>query len=248
MTTASSAASIIARVRASLSRTASCESVALTDMPTVPTISPASDRSGWTYPCRSCPPKTFSLLAVSPATARMCASIAEFDMRSEPRNSGSFRPTTSSAAIPRAARSEPKIAVQRRSASVVQTTPGNASRSVRNDSSAEEDSGPFGSGDAIGGVSTPLRRAEGQASLTKARGRRPIDIGPDIPWARGGAAKGAEMTESVGRSAWHGIEVRHLAALQALAEEASFHGAARRLGYSQPAVSQQLAALERIVD
>src|SRR5436189_203846 len=53
------------------------------------------------------------------------------------------------------------------------------------------------------------------------------------------------MTESVGRSAWHGIEVRHLAALQALAEEASFHGAARRLGYSQPAVSQQLAALDR---
>jgi DNA-binding transcriptional LysR family regulator len=55
------------------------------------------------------------------------------------------------------------------------------------------------------------------------------------------------MTESVGRSAWHGIEVRHLAALEALAEESSFHGAARRLGYSQPAVSQQLASLERIV-
>jgi DNA-binding transcriptional LysR family regulator len=54
------------------------------------------------------------------------------------------------------------------------------------------------------------------------------------------------MTEG-GRSAWHGIEVRHLAALQALAEETSFHGAARRLGYSQPAVSQQLATLERIV-
>ncbi|HEY5662110.1 MAG TPA: LysR family transcriptional regulator [Gaiellaceae bacterium] len=51
----------------------------------------------------------------------------------------------------------------------------------------------------------------------------------------------------MGRSAWHGIEVRHLAALQALAEESSFHGAARRLGYSQPAVSQQLASLERIV-
>ena len=55
------------------------------------------------------------------------------------------------------------------------------------------------------------------------------------------------MTEGAGRSAWHGIQVRHLAALEALAEEASFHGAARRLGYSQPAVSQQLAALERIV-
>lgn len=49
------------------------------------------------------------------------------------------------------------------------------------------------------------------------------------------------------RSTWQGIEVRHLAALQALAEEASFQRAARRLGYSQPAVSQQLAMLERIV-
>ena len=54
------------------------------------------------------------------------------------------------------------------------------------------------------------------------------------------------MTDG-GRSVWQGIEVRHLAALLALAEEASFHRAARRLGYSQPAVSQQLRELERIL-
>ncbi len=43
------------------------------------------------------------------------------------------------------------------------------------------------------------------------------------------------------------VEVRHLMALRAIAEEESFHRAARRLGYTQPAISQQLAALERIV-
>lgn len=49
------------------------------------------------------------------------------------------------------------------------------------------------------------------------------------------------------QEAWIGIELRHFAALEAVVEEASFNKAAQRLGYTQSAVSQQLAALERAV-
>lgn len=46
---------------------------------------------------------------------------------------------------------------------------------------------------------------------------------------------------------WQGLELRHLMALRAVAEERSFSAAALRLGYTQSAISNQVRDLERCV-
>jgi DNA-binding transcriptional LysR family regulator len=51
----------------------------------------------------------------------------------------------------------------------------------------------------------------------------------------------------VAASAWHGVELRHFVALEAIARERSFSAAAASLGYTQSAISGQIAALERAI-
>ena len=50
-----------------------------------------------------------------------------------------------------------------------------------------------------------------------------------------------------GFDTWNGLDVRHLAAFEAVAQEGSFHRAARRLRYAQSTISHQIATLERII-
>lgn len=90
-------------------------------------------------------------------------------------------------------------------------------------------------------------RFEAEASVARVRA---------CPRLGGGGHSGARATQvnvtdkSRDRAhgkLWVGVEVRHLAALEAIEAERSFHGAADRLGYVQSAVSQQLSTLEALV-
>jgi len=55
------------------------------------------------------------------------------------------------------------------------------------------------------------------------------------------------MESDVQQASWLGLELRHLIALKAIADVGTFGRAAKRLGYTQFAISQQIAMLERIV-
>jgi len=52
---------------------------------------------------------------------------------------------------------------------------------------------------------------------------------------------------SVDPGSWQGVEFRHLAALESIATEGSFSAAAAKTGYSQSAISGQIATLERVI-
>ena len=58
----------------------------------------------------------------------------------------------------------------------------------------------------------------------------------------------ASPTSPGGSERWSALEIRLLVAFVAVVDEGSFTAAAKRLGYTQSGISQQIATLERIVD
>jgi DNA-binding transcriptional LysR family regulator len=82
--------------------------------------------------------------------------------------------------------------------------------------------------------------------IKRSHGRRVTP--PVCPEASHALASGLVAFDSImDADRWLGLDLRHLVALKTIADEGSFGRAADRLGYTQSAVSQQIAALERAV-
>jgi DNA-binding transcriptional LysR family regulator len=65
--------------------------------------------------------------------------------------------------------------------------------------------------------------------------------------ARSADTAAARAWEPAVASDWYGLDLRHLSALRAIAEQGSFKEAAQALGYTPSAISQQITSLERTI-
>lgn len=98
---------------------------------------------------------------------------------------------------------------------------------------------------------TPTTQAESSSTVAtvvhlalRSTDRRTTEAArPRVRFDRQHVARGFIMLSDL----WPGLDLRHLAAFSAVAKTGSFARAAEMLGYTQPAVSQQIAALEKII-